>query len=171
MHSFAIERPRDLAAALAFRSQAGRKDAPVEYIAGGTDMVQLLQEYVRRPERLVSTTASQAAMEDGSAVIALICACAARASMQAPDQRHGEPSSHGGDRVRHVSFGPDRERRGVGNLREGEALRSSRRHPGLRGKLSPARRSGSHKPRCTVWRGGGSRASRGPRSARARLPA
>jgi xanthine dehydrogenase YagS FAD-binding subunit len=54
MHPFALERPRDLAAALAFRAQAGRNDAPVEYVAGGTDMVQLLQEYVRRPERLVS---------------------------------------------------------------------------------------------------------------------
>src|SRR6184192_3420036 len=54
MHSFTLERPRDLAAALALRAHAGRNDAPVEYIAGGTDMVQLLQEYVRRPERLVS---------------------------------------------------------------------------------------------------------------------
>src|SRR4051812_16048183 len=54
MHPFTLERPHDLAAALAFRAQAGRNDAPVEYIAGGTDMVQLLQEYVRRPERLVS---------------------------------------------------------------------------------------------------------------------
>ena len=44
-----LERPRDLSAALAFRAQAGRNDAPAEYIAGGTDMVQLLQEYVRRP--------------------------------------------------------------------------------------------------------------------------
>ena len=54
MQPFALERPRDLAAALAFRAQAGRNDAPAEYIAGGTDMVQLLQEDVRRPERLVS---------------------------------------------------------------------------------------------------------------------
>jgi xanthine dehydrogenase YagS FAD-binding subunit len=54
MHPFTLERPRDLSAALAFRAQAGRNDAPAEYIAGGTDMVQLLQEYVRRPERLVS---------------------------------------------------------------------------------------------------------------------
>src|ERR671939_40295 len=54
MHPFTLERPRDRAAALAFRAQAGRNDASVEYIAGGTDMVQLLQEYVRRPERLVS---------------------------------------------------------------------------------------------------------------------
>ena len=54
MHPFTLERPRDLAAALAFRAQAGRNDASAEYIAGGTDMVQLLQENVRRPERLVS---------------------------------------------------------------------------------------------------------------------
>jgi xanthine dehydrogenase YagS FAD-binding subunit len=54
MHPFILERPLDLAAALAFRAQAGRNDAPAEYIAGGTDMVQLLQEYVRRPDRLVS---------------------------------------------------------------------------------------------------------------------
>src|SRR2546429_4467874 len=54
MHPFILERPRALAAALAFRAQAGRNDAPTEYIAGGTDMVQLLQEFVRRPERLVS---------------------------------------------------------------------------------------------------------------------
>src|SRR5918911_2857176 len=54
MHPFTLERPRDLPAALAPRAQAGRNDAPAEYIAGGTDMVQLLQENVRRPERLVS---------------------------------------------------------------------------------------------------------------------
>src|SRR5829696_2087213 len=54
MHPFALERPRDLAAALASQAQAGHNDAPAEYIAGGTDMVQLLQEYVRRPDRLVS---------------------------------------------------------------------------------------------------------------------
>src|ERR671915_1643045 len=54
MHPFILERPRDLSAALALRAHAGRSDAPAEYIAGGTDMVQLLQEYVRRPERLVS---------------------------------------------------------------------------------------------------------------------
>ena len=54
MHPFTLERPRDLAAALAFQAQAGRTDAAAEYIAGGTDMVQLLQEDVRRPTRLVS---------------------------------------------------------------------------------------------------------------------
>src|SRR2546428_9909117 len=45
MHPFTLERPRDLAAAVALRA---------EYIAGGTDMVQLLQENVRRPARLVN---------------------------------------------------------------------------------------------------------------------
>ena len=54
MHPFTLERPSDLTAALAFRAQAGRNDAPAEYIAGGTDMVQLLQEDVRRPDQLVS---------------------------------------------------------------------------------------------------------------------
>src|SRR3954470_24745200 len=54
MHPFMLERPRELAAALGSRAQAGPNDATAEYIAGGTDMVQLLQEYVRRPERLVS---------------------------------------------------------------------------------------------------------------------
>jgi xanthine dehydrogenase YagS FAD-binding subunit len=54
MHPFTLERPRDLADALALHAQAGRNDASTEYIAGGTDMVQLLQEDVRKPERLVS---------------------------------------------------------------------------------------------------------------------
>lgn len=54
MHPFTLERPSNLSAALAYRAQAGRTDAPAEYIAGGTDMVQLLQEHVRRPDRLVS---------------------------------------------------------------------------------------------------------------------
>ena len=49
MHPFTLERPRDLSTALAFGAHSGRTDAPVEYIAGGTDMVQLLQEDVRRP--------------------------------------------------------------------------------------------------------------------------
>src|SRR4051794_40039055 len=54
MHPFTLERPRDLSAALSFGAQSGRNDASAEYIAGGTDMVQLLQEYVRGPDRLVS---------------------------------------------------------------------------------------------------------------------
>jgi xanthine dehydrogenase YagS FAD-binding subunit len=54
MYPFSLERPRDLTAAIASGAQAGRNDAPAEFIAGGTDMVQLLQEQVRQPRRLVS---------------------------------------------------------------------------------------------------------------------
>src|SRR3977135_2091240 len=54
MAPFGLQRPRDPPAPVASRAQPGRNDAPAEYMAGGTDMVQLLQEYVRRPERLVS---------------------------------------------------------------------------------------------------------------------
>jgi xanthine dehydrogenase YagS FAD-binding subunit len=54
MHPFSLERPRNLTAALSSGAQAGRNDARAEFIAGGTDMVQLLQEHVRRPDRLVS---------------------------------------------------------------------------------------------------------------------
>lgn len=51
MYPFALERPHDLPTALSFSAQAG---GTAEYIAGGTDMIQLLQENVRRPTRLVS---------------------------------------------------------------------------------------------------------------------
>src|ERR671921_163649 len=54
MHPFTLQRPPGPSSALALRPQAGSNDGPAEYIAGGTDMVQLLQENVRRPERLVS---------------------------------------------------------------------------------------------------------------------
>ena len=54
MHPFALERPRDLQAAIDLRAGAGRNDIDAEYIGGGTDMVQLLQENVRAPDRLVS---------------------------------------------------------------------------------------------------------------------
>jgi xanthine dehydrogenase YagS FAD-binding subunit len=54
MVPFTLERPRDLAAAMTLHAGSGRNDAPVDYIAGGTDMLQLLQEDVRRPEQLVS---------------------------------------------------------------------------------------------------------------------
>src|SRR6266508_1251115 len=54
MYPFVLERPRDLTAALELGAQAGRTDARAEYIAGGTDMVQLLQEHVRRPDLLIS---------------------------------------------------------------------------------------------------------------------
>lgn len=52
MYPFALERPRDLAAAMALGAAPG--GPATEYIAGGTDMLQLLREEVRRPERLVA---------------------------------------------------------------------------------------------------------------------
>src|SRR3954466_1104596 len=56
MQPFTLDRPRDLGAALNSGAHAGRNDAPAEYIAGGTDMVRLLQEYAREPKRRVSLT-------------------------------------------------------------------------------------------------------------------
>jgi hypothetical protein len=70
MHPFTFERPRDLSAALGLLAQAGRNDAPAEYIAGGTDMVQLLQEDVRRPERLISLAGL---LDNGMAVGHRVC--------------------------------------------------------------------------------------------------
>jgi xanthine dehydrogenase YagS FAD-binding subunit len=52
VHPFSLERPRDLETALALGAPQG--DLAIEYIAGGTDMLQLLREDVRRPDRLVA---------------------------------------------------------------------------------------------------------------------
>ena len=52
MHPFTLERPRDVAAAVALGAAPG--GPATDYIAGGTDMLQLLQEEIRRPERLVA---------------------------------------------------------------------------------------------------------------------
>ena len=49
MQPFTLDRPRDLKAAVAAAPEA-------EFIGGGTDMVQLLREALRRPARLVDTT-------------------------------------------------------------------------------------------------------------------
>ena len=57
MEPFTLERPSGIAGVVALGAQAGRNDAAAEYIAGGTDMIQLLQENVRRPTRLVDLTA------------------------------------------------------------------------------------------------------------------
>ena len=64
MHPFTLERPRDLATAVTLKAQAGRNDAEAEYIAGGTDMIQLLKERVRQPSRLVDLTAGLADLDD-----------------------------------------------------------------------------------------------------------
>lgn len=49
MHPFTLERPGNPAAAIALGAGPA-----AEYIAGGTDMVQLLLDDIRRPERLVA---------------------------------------------------------------------------------------------------------------------
>lgn len=48
MHPFILERPTDLAAAISFAGHG------TEYIAGGTDMMQLLTDHIARPDRVVA---------------------------------------------------------------------------------------------------------------------
>ena len=52
MHPFTLERPRDLVTAIALAAAPGGPSA--EYIAGGTDMLPLLKEEIRHPDRLVA---------------------------------------------------------------------------------------------------------------------
>lgn len=52
MHPFTLERPRDLVAAIHLGSAPDGR--ATEYIAGGTDMVALLRDGIRHPERLVA---------------------------------------------------------------------------------------------------------------------
>ncbi|RCV49413.1 FAD binding domain-containing protein [Marinitenerispora sediminis] len=51
MRPFTLERPHDIATAVAF---GAADDDQTDYIAGGTDMMQLLTDDIRRPGRLVS---------------------------------------------------------------------------------------------------------------------
>ena len=57
MNYFTLESPRDLAAVVALGAEAGRNDADVDYIAGGTEMMQLLKDNLRRPALLVDLLA------------------------------------------------------------------------------------------------------------------
>jgi xanthine dehydrogenase YagS FAD-binding subunit len=52
MQPFILERPRDLAAALAFL--AGQSVQAADYLAGGTDLLQLLTDDIRRPARVIA---------------------------------------------------------------------------------------------------------------------
>src|SRR3954463_16503908 len=65
----------------------------------------------------VSTTASRAGMVRRPAEVG----CAARTSLEALGQGHGEPPAHGGDGVRDVPLRSDRRRRGVDHRREGQS--------------------------------------------------
>jgi xanthine dehydrogenase YagS FAD-binding subunit len=52
VHPFTLERPRELVTAIALAAAPGGPSA--EYIAGGTDMLPLLKEEIRHPDRLVA---------------------------------------------------------------------------------------------------------------------
>src|SRR5712664_3489125 len=98
-------------------------------------------------------------------------AAATRTSWQSFDERVDEANAHGCDRVRNVAFRPQGRIPWVDNRRVRQASGTAWRYEVLRGESSPARRSKIRRPRCTSWRGDGSRATRGLRSAQARLPA
>jgi xanthine dehydrogenase YagS FAD-binding subunit len=53
MRPFVMDRPPDISVAVLSGAQAGRYDAAIEWLAGGTDLLQLLREDVRQPSRLV----------------------------------------------------------------------------------------------------------------------
>src|SRR5262245_33913182 len=53
MRPFQLDRPTDIGAAVLSGARAGHYDAATEWLAGGTDLIQLLREDVRRPSRLV----------------------------------------------------------------------------------------------------------------------
>ena len=72
---------------------------------------------------------------------------AARASQQPPDKSDYEAPSKRRNRVRNMSFGTRRWRPRIGDGREWQPSRLGLHL--LRGKNSPVRRSGSHKPQCT----------------------
>src|SRR5882672_4187992 len=98
-------------------------------------------------------------------------AAATRTSWQSFDERVDQANAHGCDRVRNVAFRPQGRIPWVDNRRVRQASGTAWRYEVLRGESSPARRSKIRRPRCTSWRGDGSRATRGLRSAQARLPA
>src|SRR5258707_12175257 len=96
---------------------------------------------------------------------------AAWTSNEAPGEGDGETSSHGGDRVGDVSFGPDRRRLWIGNRRERQAAGVFGWHMVLRGEASPPRGAGNPKRRCTGSRDGENLASPFPRNGRGPVPA
>ena len=63
------------------------------------------------------------------------CAAAARAAWQACDDSCDEPSTHGGDRVWDVPFGPQGGILGVGNCRVWQVAGAERRDEVLRGGI------------------------------------
>src|SRR5260370_29231014 len=103
-------------------------------------------------------------------IVSCISSRAAWTSWNASGERPDQSSSQSGDRVRDVTFGPDRRRLWVDNRREAQVAGATRRDEGQRGESSPVRGSGIRKPRGTAWRGGGRLANLGLRSVQARAP-
>src|SRR6202795_370641 len=66
---------------------------------------------------------------------------AAWASRERSDESGRQALSHGGDRVRHMSFRPQWRILWVGNCRKRQVSGAPRRNEVLRGESSPARRS------------------------------
>src|SRR5882724_1076648 len=98
-------------------------------------------------------------------------AAATGASRQGFDERVNQTDAHGCDRVWDVAFRPQGRILWVDNRRVRQASGTAWRYEVLRGESSPSRRPGIRRLRCTSWRDDGSRATRGLRSAQARLPA
>src|SRR5438132_3610682 len=96
---------------------------------------------------------------------------ATRASREGPGEGDDKTSADGCDRVRHMPFGADRRRLGVGNRREGQIPRRAGCKAVLRGEGRRVRRSGSRRRRYRVWRGGESRATHALRNRQSRAPA
>src|SRR5258708_20434107 len=78
-------------------------------------------------------------------IVSCISSRAAGTSWNASGECKDQSSSHCGDRVRNVTFGPDRRRLWVDNWREAQVAGAARRGAGPRGELSPAPRSGIRK--------------------------
>src|SRR5437016_3043957 len=96
---------------------------------------------------------------------------ATRASREGPGEGDDKTSADGCDRVRHIPFGADRRRLGVGNRREAQIPRRAGCKAVLRGEGRRVRRSGSRRRRYRVWRGGESRATHALRNRQSRAPA
>src|SRR5207253_1599476 len=96
---------------------------------------------------------------------------ATRASREGPGEGGDKTSADGCDRVRHMPFGADRRRLGVGSRREGQIPRRAGCKAVLRGEGRRVRRSGSRRRRYRVWRGGESRATHALRNRQSRAPA
>ena len=87
-----------------------------------------------------------------------------RTVRQLPQQQTRQKDAQRGDRVRVMPLGADPATRVDGSLSSARRQRIQDDRRGRRGKNGSARPPGTHKPRCTVWRGGGTRASYGLRS-------